>query len=163
MDIINKVFMKMVEYYKGDAKRVQHFTKVYAFAKLIGECENINEKTLNTLLTASIVHDIGIKPSEEKYGDSLGKHQEIEGERIVREFLSEFNLDKEIIERVAFLVGHHHTYNMTDEIDYQILIESDFLVNAYEDDLNNDSITNAMEKIFNTKTGTKLIKSMFGV
>lgn len=49
--------------------------------------------------------------------------------------LNKLGVDEKIIERVCFLVGHHHTYNMIDGLDYQILVEADFLVNAYEDNL----------------------------
>ena len=68
-----------MEYYAGDPKRVQHFLKVYEFAKLIGESESLETETMHILRTAAIVHDIGIKISEEKYGSSNGKYQEKEG------------------------------------------------------------------------------------
>lgn len=35
-------------------------------------------------------------------------------------------------ERVAYLVGHHHSPAQIDGIDYQILIEADYIVNASE-------------------------------
>ena len=63
-----KLIEKMMEYYAGDPKRVQHFLKVYEFAKLIGESEELEPEKLHILRTAAIVHDIGIKISEEKYG-----------------------------------------------------------------------------------------------
>ena len=34
--------------------------------------------------------------------------------------------------RVAYLVGHHHGPEQIDAIDYQILIEADYIVNASE-------------------------------
>ena len=34
------------------------------------------------------------------------------------------------IARVAYLVGHHHTLRGIDGIDYQILIEADYIANA---------------------------------
>ena len=34
--------------------------------------------------------------------------------------------------RVAYLVGHHHSPEQIDAIDYQILIEADDIVNASE-------------------------------
>ena len=71
-----KLIEKMMEYYAGDPKRVQHFLKVYEFAKLIGESESLDTETMHILRTAAIVHDIGIKISEEKYGSSNGKYQE---------------------------------------------------------------------------------------
>lgn len=59
-----KLIEKMMEYYAGDPKRVQHFLKVYEFAKLIGESEELESEKLHILRTAAIVHDIGIKISE---------------------------------------------------------------------------------------------------
>ena len=38
-----------------------------------------------------------------------------------------------VIERVCYLIGHHHTYTGIEGRDYQILVEADFLVNLYED------------------------------
>ena len=38
---ISDVMTKMIEYYQGDSKRVQHFMKVYAYAKAIGEQEEL--------------------------------------------------------------------------------------------------------------------------
>ena len=34
--------------------------------------------------------------------------------------------------RVAYLVGHHHSPEQIDGINYQILIEADYIVNASE-------------------------------
>ena len=69
----------MMKYYTGDPKRIQHFIKVYQFAKMIGELEKLPEEVQYILETAAIVHDIGIKPAEEKYGSCGGKLQEQEG------------------------------------------------------------------------------------
>ena len=57
---LNDVFVSMIEFDRGDARRIQHFVKVHAFAKLIGELENIAEDELYTLEIAAYVHDIGI-------------------------------------------------------------------------------------------------------
>ncbi len=50
-----------------DARRIQHFLKVYAFAKAIGELENIAEELQEILEVAAMFNDIGIMISEEKY------------------------------------------------------------------------------------------------
>ena len=60
----------------------------------------------NQLETAAYVHDIGIKISEEKYNSSAGKYQEIEGPPIAEEMLTKLGYDKDVIERVSYLVGH---------------------------------------------------------
>ena len=35
--MLEKLFLEMIAYYSGDPKRIQHFTKVHSYAKLIGE------------------------------------------------------------------------------------------------------------------------------
>ena len=45
----NQVTTAMIDYYKGDPKRIQHFLKVHAYAKLIGEQEGLDKKTLDIL------------------------------------------------------------------------------------------------------------------
>lgn len=41
---------------------------------------------------------------------------------------------------MEYLVGHHHTYKDIDGLDYQILVEADFLVNYFEDGLDKEHI-----------------------
>lgn len=146
MTDIALVINKMIEYYQNDPKRINHFLKVYSFCKAIGYGEELDERTQYTVELSGVVHDIGIKISEEKYGSSAGKYQEQEGPALADKLLRQLNVENEIIERVCFLVGHHHTYNAVDGIDYQILIEADFLVNAYEDNLSKAAILNIKNK-----------------
>lgn len=163
MTDIALVINKMIEYYQNDPKRINHFLKVYSFCKAIGCGEELDERTQYTVELSGVVHDIGIKISEEKYGSSAGKYQEQEGPALADKLLRQLNVEGEIIERVCFLVGHHHTYNAVDGIDYQILIEADFIVNAYEDNLSKAAILNIKNKIFKTKTGTNILKQLYGV
>ena len=46
-------------------------------------------------------------------------------------------------------------------MDYQILLEADFLVNAGESNYAKDAIENACVNIFRTATGIHLLKSMY--
>ena len=159
-----KLIMEMTEFDCGDPKRIQHFTKVYEYAHTIGVLEKLDEKTLKILEIASIMHDIGIRPSEEKYGRCDGKLQEQEGPAYAREMMKGFTeILPEEAERVCFLIGHHHTYTGVDGLDWQILLEADFLVNAYEDGLSKESIKTFREKVFRTKTGTELLDIMYGI
>lgn len=61
---IDMLYQKMVEYYSGDPKRIQHFVKVHSFAKQIGHSERLDSDAMFVLEAAALVHDIGIKPSE---------------------------------------------------------------------------------------------------
>ncbi len=79
------------------------------------------------------MHDIGIRPSEAKYQSCSGKYQEIEGPPIALKLLKKIAMcPEDMVQRICFLIAHHHTYQSVDDIDYQILIEADFLVNMFE-------------------------------
>lgn len=156
-----KLIEKMMEYYAGDPKRVQHFLKVYEFAKLIGESESLDTETMHILRTAAIVHDIGIKISEEKYGSSNGKYQEKEGPAVAEPMLLALGYDEAVIDRVLFLIAHHHTYNEIEGLDYEILVEADFLVNLFEDGSSREAAQKVQKNIFKTNTGTKYLSDLF--
>ena len=65
------------------------------------------------------------------------------------------------IQRVAFLVGHHHTLHEIDGLDYQILIEADYLVNADESQYSRESIRAFLTNHFKTQTGKDMLLSLF--
>lgn len=155
------LFMEMIAYYAGDPKQIQHLIKVHSFALRIGLAEHLDEKSLCILEAAAIVHDIGIKAAMEKYGSGDGHYQEAEGPAIAEEMLGKLCYPKDIIDRVCYLVGHHHTYTHIDGMDYQILVEADFLVNIYEGGMGGDAVSSLRQKVFKTKTGLKLCDIMF--
>ena len=159
--MINKLHLEMINLYQGDAKRIQHFCKVHSYAKLIGEMEKIDKDKLFILEAAALTHDIGIHLCEEKYGNCNGKLQEKEGPNIAKSLLSALGFDEAVSDRVQYLIAHHHTYNNIDGIDYQILVEADFLVNIYEDSLSKSAVKSAYNKIFKTEYGKKFCKEMF--
>ena len=159
--MLEKLFLEMIAYYSGDPKRIQHFTKVHSYAKLIGEREQLSPEELYILEAAAYTHDIGIKPAEEKYGSSEGKLQEQEGPIVAQRMLSDVGIENYLIDRICYLIGHHHTYDNIEGLDYQILVEADFLVNLYEDDINRHGIEQAYQQIFRTQTGKEIFNQMY--
>jgi HD superfamily phosphodiesterase len=151
----------MIKYYSGDVRRINHFLKVYSFAKAIGEMEGIEKSTQEILEIAALTHDIGIKNSEKKYHSTAGNYQQVEGPPVAKKMLEDLQFDPELIDRVCWLIAHHHTYDNIQGIDYQILVEADFLVNAYEDNLFEDAIIKVREKLFKTASGIKFLNEMF--
>ena len=69
--------------------------------------------------------------------------------------------DDAFIDRVCFLIAHHHTYDQVDGLDYQILLEADFLVNAYEESLSPDAIATVRDKLFKTASGRRLVDTIY--
>jgi HD superfamily phosphodiesterase len=160
-NMIQEIIMQAMEYDQGDAKRIQHFLQVYNFAKMIAIGENLEENSRKILEIAAILHDIGIHESERIYNDTLGKHQEELGPAVAQQILDKFDLSKEEKERIIYLIAHHHTYKDINALDYQILVEADFLVNLYEDSADESTRQNVYDRIFKTATGRKLFKLNF--
>ena len=162
--ISEELVLKMTAFDGGCPELIQHLIKVYEFAHVIGEKEGIDGETLRVLDMAAILHDIGIRPAEEKYGRCDGKLQEQEGPAYARELLAGFpEVTAAETDRICYLIAHHHTYENVEGLDYRILLEADFLVNAFEDDLDPEAIWNFESKVFRTKTGVWLLHTMFGV
>ncbi len=161
MGDIGLVTQAMIQYYGGDVRRSNHFLKVHGFAAAIGELEGLDERTQHILEIAALTHDIGIKNSERKFGSSAGAHQQTEGPPEARIMLSTLGIESETVERVCWLIAHHHTYTNIKEVDYQILIEADFLVNAFEDGMSKEAIARVRDRIFRTKSGIDFLDALY--
>ena len=152
---------QMIAFYQGNLHDINHFLKVWAFARTIGEQEGLDEQTQRTLELAAVVHDIACPACREKYGNANGKYQELEGPAEAKKLLDGLEWPADVTERVCYLVGHHHTYHDMDGMDYQILVEADFLVNLFEDKVSPDGCKNAYHKIFRTESGKRLYQTMY--
>ncbi len=158
---IADITRKMIDFYHGSLHDINHFLKVYAYAKTIGECERLDEATQITLETASVLHDIACPLCREKYGHADGAHQEQEGPALAIQLLKDSGLPQACADRVAYLVGHHHTPEGVDGPDYQILLEADYLVNADEGKYTREHIERTLKNVFKTPTGVALLKSIY--
>jgi hypothetical protein len=159
--LIDNIFDSAITYNENDVKRTNHLIKVFSFAHHIGIMEKCDTKIQTIIDISALLHDIGIHEAERKHNSNAGNWQEIEGPPVAKELLKEFDLDNTIKDRVLFLIGHHHQYNVIDDIDFQILVEADFLVNIFEDEMDEHSIKNIKGKIFKTKSGIKLLEKLY--
>ena len=153
----------MVEYFRGDAKRIQHFMKVYTIAKTLAINEHLPDDLLYLLEIAAVTHDIGIKLSEQKYGSADGKHQEQEGPAEAEKLLTELGFEEEFIDKICYLIANHHTYKGIDNRVHTILVEADFLVNIYDDHISPELAKNVEQNIFRTESGIKMFEQMYGL
>lgn len=159
--MLQAVMNDMIKYFGHDVKRINHAIKVYGFSKTLGELENLNKNDQLVLESSAILHDIGIKISEEKYHSSAGKYQELEGPAVAKEILIKYNIKDETLNRILYLIGHHHSYSKISGYDFQLLVEADFIVNIFEDNINKDSIISIRDKYFKSKSGINFINSMY--
>ena len=161
MVTISQIMEKMIAFSNGNIHDIDHLIRVWTYAKTIGELEGLDADTQYILEVAAITHDIACPLCRRKYGNTNGKNQEKEGEQLAREFLSDSGMTDAQISRVTFLVGHHHTFADIDNVDYQILIEADYIANASENGYSEENIRNFMLKIMKTPSGKKLLQNLF--
>lgn len=162
MPSVSGIIQKMIAYSEGNLHDITHFMKVWGYAKMIGELEQLDAHSQLLLEVAAVTHDIACPLCREKYGSTAGNLQEKEGPGLLVRFLNDSGLTAEEIGRVSFLVGHHHTYTAVDGPDYRILIEADYLVNAEENNFTAEHVKSTYGNIFRTKTGTRLLKNLYG-
>lgn len=158
---IATILAEMIEYSEGNVHDINHLLKVWSYAKTIGELENLDTSTQFILEVAAIVHDIACPLCREKYGNTNGKYQEIEGIPLTEAFLQDSGMSAQEIARVAYLVGHHHTMDQVDGMDYQILLEADYLVNADEAGYSLQNIKKMRDSFFKTASGIGLLNSIY--
>ena len=63
MNPVSLVQSAMIDYFTVDVRRINHFLKVYGFAKAIGELEGLESHSQFILEIAALTHDIGIRNS----------------------------------------------------------------------------------------------------
>jgi hypothetical protein len=161
MDMTARVSSAMIDYFAGDVRRINHFLKVYAFARLLGELEGLDAETQNILEIAALTHDIGIKNSELKYHSAAGEHQQVEGPPEAQKLLAALYVDSAVIGRVCWLIARHHTYGDIRGLDYQLLVEADFLVNIHEDGMDAEAVRSVERKIFKTASGKSFLRRLY--
>lgn len=159
--MIKNIMSDMIEYFGEDVRRINHAIKVYGFAKTLGELEGLDNNGQFILEVSAILHDIGIKVSEEKYNSSAGKYQEMEGPAVAKSILQKYKITDESMGRILHLIGNHHSYAKIDGKEFQMLIEADFIVNIFEDNINREAIISIRNKYFKTISGIKFINKMY--
>ena len=87
-------------------KRYEHTLNVkkmaVKLAKIYGEDEE-------RAALAALLHDIGIHEAERQHSSSAGPYQEQEGPAVARPLLSAAGADESEIERICWLIAHHHS------------------------------------------------------
>lgn len=155
------LLMKALEdYFGNDQKRINHAKKVMHFAEELLKKERGD---WHIVIPASILHDVGIKAAEEKYGSAAGRHQEKEGPEIARKMLNKMGFKKEYADEICAIIAHHHTPGAIDTLNFKVLYDADRMVNLKEEVSINDKemLQRAIEKSFLTESGKELAKKVY--
>ncbi len=156
----NKIIDNMKQYFENDKKYIDHALKVLDYAKEILKQEKGDSKIV---FSAAILHDIGIRVCKKKYNSTGGQLQEIEGPPIARKMLNKLKVDNKIIDEVCDIIASHHSPGEIDTINFKILWDADWLVNLGDEYniKNKKNLEKVINKIFLTKTGKKIGKSIY--
>ena len=163
--MIGTVLGKMIRYFGTDKKRINHAMKVYSFSYALwaeeAEDKNLSDTDMRkeTLLLAAILHDIGVQEAIRKYDSNDGIYQEKEGPTIADKILLDSGVDNKIRARVCYLIGHHHSYHLIDDLDFQILVEAEELVNLEEDYTDKQAFLDAREITMKSAGAKKFLDS----
>lgn len=158
-----KVIAAMKEVFKDAPYGIDHTFTVLKDAETIMDGEGVTGTERELISIVAILHDIGALEAQRKYGSMDGVYQEQEGPAIAERILKDLNYDTKFIERVCFIIGHHHTPSKIDGIDFQIQWEADLLANLEYMDIKNDRerLQQYIEENFKTSTGRSMALSRF--
>lgn len=160
---VTKAMVQMIDFYKGNHHDIDHFMKVYTFAKTIGEMEGLDDATQELVELTAIVHDIACPLCREKYGSASGDKQEAESAALLEPFFSDIDIPQTVKNRISFIVCHHHTTTGVEGIDWRIMLEADYLVNAAEQKQSPEAIRAFKENVFRTESGLRLLHSIYNI
>jgi endogenous inhibitor of DNA gyrase (YacG/DUF329 family) len=158
--IRDKLVARMKDVFGPDEKRINHALRVLDYAEQINAAEGGDPLVIKA---AAILHDIGIKEAERKYGSVAGKYQEIEGPPIAEPILRECDLDPARIEHICRIIANHHSARDIDTPEFWVLWDADWLVNLQEDFANGDAQQRKemIDKVLRTGKGRQLALELF--
>jgi HD superfamily phosphodiesterase len=133
---------------------ITHTREVLAYAEEIMAGEDVDPAAWEQIAITAILNDIGIPEAQRKFSSSAAPYQEAEGAIIARQLLTDIGYDPDGIERVSYIVGHHHTREAIDGLDFLIIWEADFLVNARG--MEEGALQEAISENLQTTTGRQL-------
>ena len=163
MMAVSEIMAWMIAWPGNTRHDIEHLVKVWAYARTLGQLEGLDDHALYVLEVAAIVHDIACPALRERTGSCPGKLQEAEGPALAAVFLKDAGMAKADVDRVCYLVAHHHTFTGVDGADWQILLEADYLVNAGESGYSEDNIRHFADSLCKTHAGRELFHSIYHV
>lgn len=122
-----KAAKQVVGFFGEDYRRITHALNVLSHAERI--MESHADADPEVVVAAALLHDVGIKPSEEELGYNNGATQEKYGPPVAERLLGNIDFPADKIRKVCEIVGNHHSRSRYDYIELEILKEADRIVN----------------------------------
>jgi hypothetical protein len=149
--------------YFQEKRFIDHTLKVLSTAEKIGLGEGLRDDFLwNVVTLGCVFHDIGIPEALKRHDSMEAPFQEKEGPPVARRLMEKIGVRPDILERVCYIVGNHHTRERVDGGDFQIIWEADFIVNIDEENiiLEPDGVEQSVSENISSGTGLKLVREV---
>jgi HD superfamily phosphodiesterase len=127
-----RIVKGLVDYFGNDFRRITHALEVLKHAEGIMDRDAAPGCDREIVIAAALLHDVGIKPSEELLGYNNGKTQEEYGPPVAADLLSAMGFPPEKTVKVCEIIGNHHSPSRYDYIELKILKEADRIVNKLD-------------------------------
>lgn len=127
-----KIAKLLIDYFGNDFRRITHALEVLKHAEKA--VENTADCDYEVLVASALLHDIGIKQSEEMLGYNNGTTQEKYGPPIAEKLLDSINFPPRKTRKVCEIIGNHHSRSRHDYVELKVLKEADRIVNKLEGD-----------------------------
>lgn len=150
----DQVIAAMKDVFRDAPFGVEHTLAVLRDAEAIMDGEGIEGAERHLISTTVIMHDIGVLEATRKHGSSEAQYQEVEGAIIARQILSKLEFEPSLIERVCYIIRHHHSPAYIDGRDFQVQWDADLLVNLEEMEIRNNRPELAKYIVMNFRTAT---------
>ena len=125
-----RVAKALVDYFGNDFRRITHALEVLKHSERI--MEHTEGADHDILVAVALLHDVGIRQSEETLGYNNGKTQEEYGPPVAEELLKDIGFLPEKIVKVREIIGNHHSPSRYDYVELRILKEADAIVNRMD-------------------------------
>lgn len=125
-----KIIRLLFDFFDGDDRRIDHALGVLEEAEKLMRSESGFDEEI--MIACSLLHDVGIKPSEAELGFNNGKTQEKYGPPAAEILLKRIGFPEEKILKVKEIIGNHHSPSKYDYIELKILKEADKTINRRE-------------------------------
>jgi len=161
-ELYETVHAELERFFGDDARRIVHAREVAGHALRIQAAEG-GDREIVTM--AGLLHDVGIKPGEERFGRNDGKIQEELGPPIAEEILRGLGVEAGKIDAVREIIAFHHTPGRIRTKEFACLWDADMIVNLREvaGSMRREKIGALIDGKMMTGEGRRIARREFGL
>lgn len=121
----------LISYFGEDNRRIDHALQVLAESEALLAKDPACDPDI--VIAVALLHDVGIKISEEKFGTNTGRTQEEYGPPAAEALLLQVGFPPEKLRVVKEIIGNHHSPSRYAYPELALLKEADRIVNDREE------------------------------